>query len=767
MTDDNLPVTPADDGSSFPAPSPASGRRALAQPGNSRSLGLDLFEDRQDEDSDQIDLLKYWRVLVKRRWLVLSVLAASTAMALLSTLTTTPMYRATAVMQMEQQTPQIMGAQVGQLNSEGYSGDFRQTQIELLKSRSLAERVAGKLNLGQAALDRFDEPGLLSRLIGLVRPKSSKGEPAKDSVQATDPAQVASTLRAVAGVVQGGLSVAPVGDSQLVSISFDSPSPDFSALVANTVGGEFIAAYLERRFGATSYAKNYLEDQLQTTKAKLEESERKLIEYAHKEGLVITDEKGQTLAAQNLVQLNSALMDARQQRIRAQARLNSGVVPTEMLSASAVSTFRQQRATLMGEYQQKLAVFKPDYPEMLQLKQQIDEVNRQIAAETGRVGSTVRSEYAAAAAQENALESQIKSLRSEAFTAEGSNIEYSILKRDVDTNRQLYDGLLQRFKEIGASSDVRSNNITMIDRALPGYRFKPNLFQNLTRGLLLGALLGMLLAFLLEFLDDTIKAPEDIEQKLRLAVLGVVPKLGPKQRVDDAASNPQSAFSEAYRSVRAALQFATDHGIPKTLLITSASPGDGKSTTALMLARNFAQLGKRVLLVEADLRNPSLARTLGLTGNTVGLSNLLAGGCNLSEATCDTEDPRLRVILAGPLPPNPAELLSGSKLVSMLTVAVEHYDQIVIDGPPVLGLADTPILSNAADGTLFVVAAANTKISAAQLAVKRVLAARGHLIGAILSKYDSKAAGYGYGYGYGYQYSAYDARETRPKLTKG
>lgn len=765
MTDENLPVSRADDGSSFPAPAPALGRQGLAHPRDHRSLGLDLFEDRQEEDSDQIDLLKYWRVLVKRRWLVLSVLVATAALALLSTLMTTPMYRATAVMQMEQQSPQIIAGQSGQINSDAYSGDFRETQIELLKSRSLAERVAGKLNVGRVSLDQFDEPSWISRVIGLLRPKSSRREPVKDSVQASDPAQVASTLRAFAGVVQGGLSVAPVGTSQLVSISFDSPSPEFSSLVANTVGDEFIASYMERRFGATSYAKDYLEGQLQTTKAKLEESERKLIEYAHKEGLVITDEKGQTLAAQNLVQLNGSLMAAKEQRIRAQARLNSGVVPTEMLTASAVSNLRQQRATLMGQYQQKLAVFKPDYPEMQQLKQQIDEVNRQIDAEMGRVGSTVKAEYAAAAAQENALASQITALRSEAFTAEGSNIEYSILKRDVDTNRQLYDGLLQRFKEIGAGSDVRSNNISMIDRALPGYRFKPNLFQNLTQGLLLGALLGMLLAFLLEFLDDTIKTPEDIEQKLRLAVLGVIPKPGLKQRVDEAANNPQSPFSEAYRSVRAALQFATDHGIPKTLLVTSASPGDGKSTTALVLARNFAQLGKRVLLVEADLRNPSLARTLGLTDRTIGLSNLLAGGCNLSEATFDTDDPLLRVILAGPLPPNPAELLSGSKLVSMLTVAVEHYDQIVIDGPPVLGLADTPILSNAADGTLFVVAAANTKISAAQLAVKRVLAARGRLVGAILSKYDSKAAGYGYGYGY--QYSAYDAQETRPKLTKG
>ena len=761
MTDEQLPLGPADNNNDrLPAPQDPAARHRLALP-HGRGLALGQFDDRQDDESDKIDLFKYWRVLVKRRWLILSVLAATVAFSLVSTLTTTPMYRATATMQMQSEGSQIVQFAGGQASGDSFGGmDFMQTQIALLKSRSLAERVAGKLNLGPNALDRLEEEDWTSRLLGLVRPKKAAVRSKPTKQETLDPAKVAATRSALASVVQGGLNVTPVGDSQLVSISFDSPSPEFSSLVCNTVADEFIASHLERRFGSSTYAKEYLEGQLQTTKAKLEESERKLIEYARKEGLVITDEKGQTLAAQNLAQLNTALMAAREQRIRAQARMSSGVVPPEMLSASAMSTLQQQRATLMGEYQQKLAIFKPDYPDMMQLKQQIDEVNRQIEAEMGRVRSTVKAEYTAAAAQEAALSGQIASMRTQAFDAEGSNIEYSILKRDVDTNRQLYDSLLQRFKEIGAASDVRSENLTVIDRAMPGYRFKPNLYQNLIRGLLLGALLGILCAFLLDFLDDTLKTPEDIEQKLRLAVLGIIPKLGPKQRIDDAIRDPKSGFSEAYRSVRATLQFATDHGVPKTLLITSASPGEGKSTTALVLARNFAQLGKRVLLIEADLRNPSLARQLGMKGDHVGLSNLLAGACTLSEATSETDEERLSVVLAGPLPPNPAELLSGSKLVSMLTVAVEYFDQIVIDGPPVLGLADAPILSNVADGTLLMVDAGRTKTSAAQAALKRLLSARARVVGALLSKYDSKSEGYAY------RYDTYYAHDQKLKLTK-
>ena len=221
-------------------------------------------------------------------------------------------------------------------------------------------------------------------------------------------------------------------------------------------------------------------------------------------------------------------------------------------------------------------------------------------------------------------------------------------------------------------------------------------------GLLLGLVLGVLAAFVLEFLDDTLKTSDDVEQKLKLPVLGVIPKLGAKESVAAMSKNAQSAFSEAYRSVRTALHFSTDQGVPKTLLVTSTEAGEGKSTTSLALARNFIQLGKRVLLIEADLRNPSLHRELGLRGMETGLSNVLTGGGTLADAILKTDDNQLDVILAGPLPPNPAELLAGSKLVSLLTVVSERYDQIIVDSPPVLGLADTPILANAVDGTLLV-----------------------------------------------------------------
>ena len=763
MSNDNLPAGPADDGSRLPARLDPTASQALAPYRSSNTLALDLQEERRDDD--EIDLLAYWRILVKRRWLVLGILTGVVALALLKTLMATPIYRATSVLQLEKAGTQVVQVEGIQPDSDryGWDPDFLQTQYELLQSRSLAERVADELNLDQATLDRLNDPGWLGRMLALLRPKS-KTESADTAL-----ADAAKQLRAAAGVVSGGLSVEPVRNSRLVRINYDSPSPEFSARVANAIADGFIASGLERRFGASSYAKTYLEDQLKLVKAKLEQSERKLVAFAQQEGLVSTGENGQSLATQNLTQLNAALANAQDQRIRAQARwrqASSGAMPADMIGNSSIRPLQQQRAQLQGQYQLKLQTFKPDYPEMQQLKGQIDELARQIAAENGSVRASVRAEYEATAAQERMLMSQIATLRTEALDVDGRSIQYNILKREVDTNRELYDGLLQRFKEVGVAGDVRSNNISIIDRAeVPGWRFKPNLMLNLAIGLLLGGMLGVLVAFLLEFLDDTLKTPDDIEQKLRLAVLGVIPRLGPKENLGSIAKDSRSSFSEAYRSVRTALQFSTDHGVPKTLLITSTGPSEGKSTTALALARNLAELGKRVLLIEADMRNPSLHRTLGLQGSGTGLSNLLAGGATLSQSTLSVDNELFKVILAGPLPPNPAELLSGSKLVSALTIAREHYDQVIIDGPPVLGLADAPILSNVVEGTLLVVNSSKTRISAAQAALKRLLSARARVVGALLSKYDPKTAGYGYGYGY--QYESYYAYGRKPQLTKG
>jgi len=761
MTDEPLPTAPDGDRDRLPARQDPSAHRAIAPHQGGGALSLDVLDERREGDPDAIDLLAYWHILVKRRRLIAGILAGTVAMALLITLMTQPLYRATALMQVDYEAAPIVAQNDGVSRaSRSYDPEFLTTQYELMRSRALAERVANELNLDAVALENLNDPGWSGRVMELLRPK-----PKAEAVEGAAVSRSSAALLGQAtGVVQGGLTVTPVKYSRLVSLSFDSPDPAFSVRVVNTLAEAFIASSLERTMGTTTYAKTYLEDQIKQSKVKLEESERNLVAYAQREGLVTTADGGTSLAVQNLTDLNASLADAQSQRIRAQARWRQasggGAMPADMLAASGVRELQAQRAGLQAQYQQKLQLFKADYPEMLQLKSQIDEVNRQISAETASIRASVKAEYDAAASQEGMLTGQIRSLRGQALEVDSRSIDYNILKRDVDTNRQLYDSLLQRFKEVGAAGDVRSNNISVIDRAQQGWRFKPNLLKNLIYGLLAGLVLGTLAAFVLDFLDDTLKTPDDLEQKLRLAVLGIIPKLGPKENFAEVMGNTRSGFSEAYRSVRTALQFSTDHGVPRSLLITSPSASEGKSTTALALARNFAQLGKRVLLIEGDLRNPSLHKAMGLR-TELGLSNLLSGANSLTEVTLKTDDERLHVILAGPLPPNPAELLSGSKFVSMLTVATERYDQVIVDGPPVLGLADSPLLSNAVEGTLLVITSAKTRISTAQMALKRLRAARGRVVGALLTKYDQKAAGYGY------YYDAYYAYGNNPRLTKG
>lgn len=752
MPDDKLPVPPTGDDARLPA------RRepGLPMPHRPGALSVEMPAEERSDDRDKIDLLAYWRLLVKRRWLILGVLGTVAALSLLLTLMATPTYRATAVMQIENEEQTIM--QVGGVSGRSADPQFLQTQYELLKSRSLAERVADDLDLDSTALRQLSPLSWLDRVKGLLRP--APAVPVATDADADSEA----TLAAAAGLVQRGLSIEPVRNSRLVAINYDSPVPAFSARAANALAEGFIAAGLERRFGASSYAKTYLEDQLKTTKARLEASERQLVSFAQKENLVSSAE-GQSLAGQNLADLNSVLATAQDQRIRAQARwsqaqsASGAALPADMLSNSIIRVLQQQRAQLQGTYQQKLQVFEVNYPEMQQLKGQLDDLDKQIASELRNIRASVKAEYDAAAAQERLLRGQLNALRTQALDVDGRSIDYNIIKREVDTNRQLYDGLLQRYKEVGVAADVRSNNISIVDRAqVPRQRFKPSLTLNLAIGLLLGLILGVLVAFVLEFLDDTLKTPEDIEQRLKLAVLGIVPRLH-KQTPEQAARDPRSAFSESYRSVRTALQFSTDRGVPKVLLVTSAGPAEGKTTTALTLARNFAQMGKRVLLIEADLRDPSLYKVLGLRSG-VGLSNLLAGEQKMAEAILNTEQARLKVILAGPLPPNPAELLSGSRLVSLLTIAAGNYDQVIIDGPPVMNIADAQILANAADGTMLVVHSGKTRITTAQAAIKRLQAARAHIVGSLLTQYDSKVAGHGY------DYESYYAYGGTPQLTK-
>ena len=678
------------------------------------------------------EMSELWRSIVKWRLLIAAIIISCVIAAILLSLLITPKYAAQATLEINKEDLQVIkGAEIQPMQMS--DREYLNTQIELLKSRSLAERVARSMNL--ASNPEFVSPE----------------------------APPAAREKAAAGIVRGAVKVTTSGDSRIVTLRAESSDPAMAAKIANAYADNFISSNLERRYEANSYARTFLQNRIAAVRAKLEQSEKALVQYAQQQGIVTlnaggasaNDGGGETsLEAASAVSLNEALSQARAERIAAEQRYRQGAAKAsaDVIQNPTVQALGQQRAQLEAEYQEKLSVYQPQFPAMQQIRTRIDALNAEIARQSSRVsGSTsnnLRADYVAAVNRENQLQARVNALRADLQNLRAKSIDYTILQREVDTNRALYDALLQRFKEVGVAGGVGENLVSVVDRAdVPGAPFKPNLPFNILLGLMAGVILGFGTAFAIEFIDDTIKTPDDLTNRLGITPLGVIPMAPKGTNVAEQLSQSKSEVAEAYHSVRAALQFATDHGMPRSLVITSARAAEGKSSTALALAQNLASLGLSVLLVDADLRKPSFRAPASATE---GLSNLLAGSDKIRECIHGTDVERLFLLPGGAIPPNPAELLASTRLKTIIDQVGEWFDIVVVDAPPVLGLADAPLLASVVEGTVLVCEAGKTRRAAGLNAVRRLRAAHANILGGLLTKYNAKATGYGYGYGYGY-----------------
>lgn len=705
--------------------------------------------NRAPESPGMFDLAEYWRLAVKHRLIILGALVASLVIGAAATLMMTPIYTATTTLQIEREAVRVLNIEDVQPRETGYQAEeFFQTQYGLLRSRSLAERVIDSLGLANS--DVFLE-------------QMGAEPPQRGNRSAADYAAL--RRRAVLGHVRDAFSVQPVRGSRLVTISFDSPDPQLSARVVNAFAENFIQSNLDRKYESSSFAREFLEERIAQTKAKLEEAERGLVSYAANQQIInITEEneqgsgETQSLATSNLVALNTALGESRAARVAAeekwrQARSAALFSLPEVLQNPTVQRLTEERARLDAEYQQKLRVYQPDWPEMQQIRARLEELNAQINTVASGIRSSIQSQYVVAANQERSLQSQVNALKGDVLDLRDRSVQYNILKRELDTSRAIYDTLLQRYREIGVTGGISTNNISIVDLAeAPNTPSKPQLILNLLIAGLLGLGLGVAIAFLLEALDESLASPDDVESKLHLPVLGVVPLLARGEAPLEALGDIRSPFSEAYYSLRTALQFSTPNGAPATLLVTSSRPAEGKSTTAFAIALNLAKIDKRVLLIDGDLRNPSMHRLLQ-TDNDRGMSNILSGAADLPTTARATEHPNLSFIPCGPLPPNPAELWGGERLRRLLDQAASEYDNVVIDGPPILGFADAPVLAAAVAGTVFVLESRGTRRAQARGALRRLAMGRGTILGAVLTKFNTKSLQYGaYDYAYDYEY---------------
>jgi polysaccharide biosynthesis transport protein len=714
-------------------------------------------ENSQDDLRSQI--LHYVHLLWKHRYLVTAIVALFLFAGVIVTLQMQKIYSATTTIKIDQFVPQIFKSQSTQ--TEQGSEDTLETQLELIRSRAVAERVATALQLGQSDFIRAPKPSLFKRLFG----GGSNTDPPVNDAESVEARREMSV-----GQVMGGLSVQPVGQSAIVRITYSCPDPGWAQRVSVAVAEEFAKMTLDMRFTASTYARNYLQEQLDALKVKLEDSERRVIEYAQKEGIFSVDSKEPQVDSE-LQTIQGAYSNAVTTRLALeetwrQANAGDDNSLPQVMADGLINGARSKLAELRATYQDKLTTLKPAFPEMVALQSQINETEKDVRTQIGRIKASIADQYQAAVANEKALSDKLSQLKAEAMDLRSRSVKYTILTRDADTNRSLYDGLLQQFRELGVASDAQSNNVSVIDKAeTPVGPVSPSLYRNLFWAFALGVAAATGAVWLIELLDDTFKSVEDIEERLRLPVLGVIPFYrdpdGKRSAISQVMDDLSSPLAESYRSLRTALQFSTAEGAPRVLLVTSARAGEGKSTSAISLAINFSQLGLRVLLIDADLRNPSVHRFLDLE-NSAGLSNCLSGAESNAESLL--ADPESRLVKAtsisnvcalttGPLPPNPAELLAGPKLGLLLTTAAEFFDIIIIDGPPVMGLADVPILSSVVDGTVLVVESGKTRRGLVRNALKRLHFARARVLGIVLSKYQAKhAPSYGYGYGYGYGY---------------
>lgn len=702
------------------------------------------------------NVLAYWQLLVRHRKLIACIAGAFVVLAFLTTLMTTPVYRATAVIQIERHETRFKQSQGVETSEEVGRGDaeFYKTQYDLLQSRSLAEQVAVRMGL-------LDDPKFLPQEPrGLWRTLVSSF-----SNRSYDP-DVLTRRRAAVAKFTSNLVVEPKRGSRLVMLHYSDPDPGMAQLIVNGVADIFTSRNLERRFEASSYARSYLEERLQELKAKLEKSQEEVVAYGAREQITSagSGDNRSTLASVNLSTANTNLGNARIERTRleqlwAMAQTDDVYNLQQVQENKGMSANREKRASLAAEYQQKLTLFKPSYPEMVAIKSQMDELDRQAGKIIASVKEAIRTQYISAKNQEAELEKQLERLKTELVNEQARSIQYDLLQREVSTNRILYEQMLQRAKEISVLGALDSNNISVVDPAeRPTSPYSPRPLRNVLIGAALGLICGVVATMIIEYLDNTVKSPQDIETKFRLPLLGLVPAMEDAAAMELALADLRSGVSEALRSLRTALQFSTPSGLPKSIAVTSAQPGEGKSTTSFALARTCSEQGVRVLLIDADLRRPSLHRQLDLP-NSVGLSNYLAGSMQASDVVQRTDLDNLFFIASGPLPPNPADLFSGPRFSSLISLGGEFFDLIIADAPPVLGLADAPLIANAVRDTVFVVAAGETRRDVIGIALKRLNMARAHVLGVVLNRFRFENQSYGYDSAYEYSYGAVSAAD--------
>ena len=717
---------------------------------------------------------EYLRILSKRKWVVLSCLLTIFSLVAIASLRMTPVYEAAGTIAINKPDSTLNFKDSATFSLDYYDPTELETEVKILQSDLLALQVIKELNLDRRPEFGGSKPQLPSSL-----------DLAPDPLQG-DSGRASSLL----GGFKGSLKVSLSPNTRIVEIRYRSADKQMAANVVNTLMQTYVENNFKARFESTMQASDWLSKQLVDLQMKVETSQEKLVRYQKEHEILGMDEK-QNIITNKLDELNKELTSAESERMDKEAvyqliqsgdpdavassagEIDGGAGSGSQSGSMLLETLNARAADLRIQAADLNTQFGPSYPKLLQINNQLKEIDVQIQSERKKIVSKVRGLYMASLQRENMLRDALEKQKQEANKLNESAIEYSLLKRDVETNRQLYEGLLEKLKEAGVSAGLKSNNFRIVDSArVPTGPIEPNVPRNLGFAFILGSMSGIGLAFLLEGLDNTVRTTEQAQMISGLPSLGMIP-LGSKNNREDlnpkrlalAASKeavelvsqarPHSQMAESYRALRTSLLLSNLGAPPRVIMVTSALPQEGKSTTSINTAVVLAQKGVQVLLIDADLRRPSIHKTLGM-GPRSGLSNVLTGSTTLQQAIAvSTVLPNLHILPAGTPPPNPAELLASTNMKEVLDELREKYDHIVVDTPPTLSVTDAVVLSPRADAIVLVIRSGQTTKQSLRRARDILMQVNARVSGVLLNAVDLSSPDYYYYYEYKGKYSSY------------
>ncbi len=751
------------------------------------------MENIDEYPSENIDLRDYLHVILKRKWTMITIFTVIVVTVAIKSYTAIPIYQATTRLIIEKENPNVLSIEeVMDIDASGT--DYYQTQYKIIESRTVAREVIRRLNLNNSE-EFFPKPkdNFLTGIKRTVREiinsykalltlfKTEKEDAAQEKEKSENYEEGYEMNSALVSAFIGRINVSPIRNSRLVDISFQAKDPVLAKKNVNTLAMVYIAQNMDIKLKAAQHATKWLHGQIGEKRKNVEKAEQALLKYKQEQH-IITDFTSdvEKITAQKLAELNTRVVDAQSARVEAETRYNQAAamkgsadmldsVP-EVLNNQLIQQIKSMEAELYKRMAELSKKYGKKHPRMVAVESELRAVRKRKAQEIKRVINSLRNEYKVALAGENSLKKAFAEQKEETFGLNQKAIRYSVLRREAESARHMYDMLFNRFKEATLTEDMKIGNIRVVDRAeVPRSPVKPNKKRNILLAIIVGLAMGTGISFFLEYLDNTIKHAEDIEQYLNIPYLGTIPMFPAK---NDSQNKPEnelitvgslnSVVSAAYRDIRTNILFSSAEAKPQIILVSSAVPLEGKSITAANLAVTMAQAGSKVLIIDCDIRRPNIHKFFSINKDR-GISNLLTGDYNAGSAIVHTKIPNLDVLASGSCVPNATDILGTKRLDDLLGALRKYYDNIIIDSPPSTLLADAVVLSKSVDGIIIVVRAADTAKKIVKAGAEKFLNVGAKILGTVLN--GVVLSKYSHYYRYPYYFS--DEHEGRNKRLRG